>query len=66
MLTMDGSFHSRRAQILAKNVHSKRIAPYEKSLLKPQITEHAPYKHRTTTVQAPNKHRTVRCFLGPM
>ena len=47
-------------------LHSKRIAPYEKSLLKPQNTEHAPYKHRTTTVRAPNKHRTVRCFLGRM
>ena len=45
-------------------VHCKRIAPYEKCLLKPQNTVQAPYTHRTNTVQALHKQRTVRCFLG--
>ena len=47
-------------------LHCKRLAPYEKYLLKPQNTVQALYTHRTNTVQALHKHRTVRCFLGPM
>ena len=39
--------------------HCKRIAPYEKYLLKPQNTVQALYTHRTNTVQALHKHRTV-------
>ena len=46
-------------------LHSKRLALYEKYLLKlkPQNTVQALYMHRTNTVRAPNKHRTVRCVF---